>query len=99
MIEDEYLPSTEELAAEEEEEPLMMQNASRWENFIAYVDMYLSPWADEEHDTDLPVPQAPCCRVLQCRFVTPSPPTTIGCIFEGKGREAPLHCQNSQLWS
>ena len=52
-MDDEYEPNEEELTAEEEEEPLMMQNAARWENFIEYVDLYMKEWADEEHDTDL----------------------------------------------
>eukprot|EP00966_Prymnesium_polylepis_P015977 368640-Prymnesium_polylepis.1 len=32
---DEYAPTEEELEQEEREEPLMMRNAARWDNFLA----------------------------------------------------------------
>ena len=51
-IDDEYAPTDQDIEVEAQEEPLMMRNAGRWENFIEYVDLYLKPWADEAHDTD-----------------------------------------------
>ena len=53
LDDEECMPTDEEIAEEEELEPLMMANAGRWERFISYVDLYMAPWADEAHDTDL----------------------------------------------
>ena len=50
---DEYEPTAEELAAEEEEEPLMMKNAEVWDNFLEYIQLAQADWAAEEDDTDL----------------------------------------------
>ena len=50
---DEYAPSPEEIAAEEEEEPLMMQNAEAWDDFLDYVNLLQMDWAAPEEDTDL----------------------------------------------
>ena len=52
-MDDEYEATDEDLDAEAQVEPVMMQNADRWENFLEYVDLYMKPWADEEHDTDI----------------------------------------------
>ena len=52
-LDDEDFPTEEEMEAEADEEHVMMKNADRWENFIEYVDLYMAPWADEAHDTDL----------------------------------------------
>ena len=49
---DEYEPTAEEIATEEDLEPLMMQNAARWDRFIAYVRATQAPWPQGEPDTD-----------------------------------------------
>ena len=50
---DEYEPTAEEIAAEEEEEPLMMANATAWDNFLEYIALTQQDWASPEEDTDL----------------------------------------------
>ena len=50
---DEYMPTEDEILAEEEDEPLMMSNAGAWDNFLEFVRLCQSPWAAEEDDTDL----------------------------------------------
>ena len=50
---DEYNPSAEDIAEEEEEEPLLMANAGAWDNFLAYVHLVQEQWADPESDTDI----------------------------------------------
>eukprot|EP00965_Chrysotila_dentata_P096496 3188764-Pleurochrysis_carterae.AAC.2 len=42
---DEFEPTAEEIAAEKEEEPLMMQNAHRWDHFLEYVNEVHLPLA------------------------------------------------------
>eukprot|EP00965_Chrysotila_dentata_P205210 6182821-Pleurochrysis_carterae.AAC.3 len=46
--EDEYAPSAEELHEEEQEEPLMMTNADRWDRFLEFVKEIQRPWTTEE---------------------------------------------------
>ena len=48
---DEYATTPEEIAAEEKEEPLMLQNAARWDNFLALVRSIHVPWPQGEADT------------------------------------------------
>ena len=48
---DEYAPTEEELEQEEKEEPIMMQNAARWDNFLALVRSIHVPWPQGEADT------------------------------------------------
>ena len=47
----EYAPTEEELEQEEEEEPLMMQNAARWDNFLELVRASQKPWPQGAEDT------------------------------------------------
>ena len=50
---DDYAPSAEEIAAEEQEEPLMMSNAGAWDDFLVeYVKLVQDPWTSPEADTD-----------------------------------------------
>lgn len=49
---DELNVTEEEIAAEEEDEPTMMQNAKYWDDFIALVNEAQKPWAVPEDDTD-----------------------------------------------
>jgi hypothetical protein len=49
---DEYAPTPEEIAAEEKEEPLMMQNSTRWDNFLNYAWTLQKPWPQGEADID-----------------------------------------------
>ena len=49
---DDYAPSAEEIAAEEQEEPLMMSNAGAWDDFLEYVKLVQDPWTSLEADTD-----------------------------------------------
>ena len=49
---DDYAPSPEEIASEEEEEPLMMQDADAWDDFLHYVQLLQTEWASPEGDTD-----------------------------------------------
>ena len=49
---DEYAPTDEQVAAEEALEPLMMENAARWDRFLAYVRAISAPWPQDEGDTD-----------------------------------------------
>ena len=51
-FDEEYAPTEEEIAEEEAEEPLMMQNAASWDNFIEYVRLCQAPWAAPDDDTD-----------------------------------------------
>eukprot|EP00965_Chrysotila_dentata_P194334 6176313-Pleurochrysis_carterae.AAC.2 len=51
-VDGEFDPTEEEIAAEEDEEPLMMQNAQHWDLFLEYVREVQSPWAPPEGDTD-----------------------------------------------
>lgn len=53
VSDDEYEPTDEEIAAEEEEEPLMMANATAWDHFLEYIALSQEPWASPEEDTDL----------------------------------------------
>jgi hypothetical protein len=48
----EYAPTAEEIAQEEEEEPLMMQNAACWDHFLQLVRKTQEPWPQGEADTD-----------------------------------------------
>eukprot|EP00966_Prymnesium_polylepis_P044118 1022938-Prymnesium_polylepis.1 len=48
---DEYAPTAEELEQEEREEPLMMQNAARWDRFLDLVRAIHEPWPQGELDT------------------------------------------------
>eukprot|EP00965_Chrysotila_dentata_P225645 6194893-Pleurochrysis_carterae.AAC.1 len=50
---DEYAPTADEMREEENEEPLMMVNAERWDRFLSFVKEIQRPWAPEEEDTDL----------------------------------------------
>ena len=49
---DEYAATEEEIAAEEKEEALMLQNATRWDNFLGYVELDSRPWPQGEADSD-----------------------------------------------
>ena len=49
---DEYAPTEEEIEQEENEEPLMMQNALAWDNFIALIAETSRPWPQGAADTD-----------------------------------------------
>ena len=49
---DDYAPSAEEIAAEEQEEPLMMSNAGAWDDFLEYVKLVQDPWTSPDADTD-----------------------------------------------
>ena len=49
---DEYTPSPEDIAQEEQEEPLMMRNADRWDRFICLVRLLQRPWPQGAADTD-----------------------------------------------
>jgi hypothetical protein len=49
---DEYSPSPADIAQEEEEEPLMMANAQRWDNFLALVHSLSREWPQGAPDTD-----------------------------------------------
>ena len=49
---DEYAVTEEEIAAEENEEALMLQNATRWDNFLGYVELDSRPWPQGEADSD-----------------------------------------------
>jgi hypothetical protein len=48
---EEYAPTPDMLEEEEREEPLMMQNAGRWDNFLALVRAFQAPWPQGELDT------------------------------------------------
>eukprot|EP00966_Prymnesium_polylepis_P174146 4029447-Prymnesium_polylepis.1 len=47
----EYMPTEEELAQEEKEEPIMMKNAERWDSFLALVQAIHVPWPQGEADS------------------------------------------------
>lgn len=47
-----YAPTAAEVAAEEELLPLMMVNAGRWDNFLAYCRAVGAEWPQGEADTD-----------------------------------------------
>ena len=49
---DAYAPSADDIAEEEKEEPLMMQNADRWDHFFALVEALSRRWPQGEEDTD-----------------------------------------------
>jgi len=49
---DEYEPTAEEVAQEEAEVPIMMQNAARWDRFLRLVRMLQAPWPQGDADTD-----------------------------------------------
>jgi hypothetical protein len=49
---DEYAVTEEEIAAEQKEETLMMLNADRWDNFLAFIRLDQQPWPQGEPDTD-----------------------------------------------
>jgi len=49
---DEYAPSPEEIEQEEQEEPLMMRNADRWDRFLCLVRLLQRPWPQGAADTD-----------------------------------------------
>ena len=49
---DEYAPSAEDIAQEEQEEPLMMRNADRWDRFLSLVRLLQRPWPQGAADTD-----------------------------------------------
>ena len=49
---DEYAPTPEEVAQEENEEPLMMRNADRWQHFLDLVASRSVPWPQGVQDTD-----------------------------------------------
>ena len=48
----EYAPTDAEVEQEEKEEPLMMKNAARWDNFLNLVRASQAPWPQGEPDTD-----------------------------------------------
>eukprot|EP00966_Prymnesium_polylepis_P326173 7382094-Prymnesium_polylepis.1 len=50
-VDDEYVPTEEELEQEEREEPLMMLNAARWDRFLSLVRSIHQPWPQGEEDT------------------------------------------------
>eukprot|EP00966_Prymnesium_polylepis_P118936 2749017-Prymnesium_polylepis.1 len=47
----EYAPTEEEIEQEEKEEPLMMQNAARWDRFLELVRSIHVPWPQGEADS------------------------------------------------
>ena len=49
---DEYAVTEEEVEAEEKKEPLMMQNAGFWDNFLDLVRARQKQWAQRDADTD-----------------------------------------------
>ena len=49
---DEYSPTAEDIEREEQEEPLMMQNAGRWDTFFALVAAISRAWPQGDEDTD-----------------------------------------------
>ena len=49
---DELNVTEEEIAAEEDDEPTMMQNAKYWDDFNALVEEAQKPWAAPDDDTD-----------------------------------------------
>ena len=49
---EEYGPTDEEIEKEEQEEPLMMQNAQAWDNFVDLVAETARPWPQGADDTD-----------------------------------------------
>ena len=49
---DEYSPTAEDVEQEEQEEPLMMQNAEAWDHFIDLVRETSRPWPQGAEDTD-----------------------------------------------
>jgi hypothetical protein len=49
---DEYSPTEEDVEREEELEPIMMQNAARWDHFFALVESISRPWPQGDMDTD-----------------------------------------------
>jgi hypothetical protein len=49
---DEYAPTAEQVMQEEKDEPLMMRDAQRWDNFLALVAASAVEWPQGEADTD-----------------------------------------------
>eukprot|EP00965_Chrysotila_dentata_P011762 385830-Pleurochrysis_carterae.AAC.2 len=49
---DENAFTDKELREEDDEEPLMMTNASRWDRFLAFAKEIQRSWASEAEDTD-----------------------------------------------
>ena len=49
---DELFLTEDEVAAEAEDEPEMMEHAGYWDNFLALVESTQKPWAQGEADTD-----------------------------------------------
>ena len=49
---DEYAVTEEDIAAEQKEESLMLLNATRWDNFLGYVELDTRPWPQGEADSD-----------------------------------------------
>ena len=43
-VDPEYMPSMDDIQDEEQEEPLMMQNAEKWDRFLALVRSAGEPW-------------------------------------------------------
>ena len=50
---EEFDPTEDEVEVEESEEPLMMQHAAMWDDFLDYVFEMQDPWAKEDEDTDI----------------------------------------------
>ena len=46
----EFEPTAEEVAAEEAEEPLMMSNADKWDQFLAWVRSQQEPWTSDSDE-------------------------------------------------
>jgi hypothetical protein len=51
-LDDEYAPTDEEIAAEEQAEPLMMENAARWDRFLTLVSVGSAEWPQGDADSD-----------------------------------------------
>ena len=51
-LDEEYAPTEEEIEEEESLEPLMMQNAQAWDNFLIMVSDFARPWPQGSPDTD-----------------------------------------------
>ena len=51
-LDDEYAPTDAEIQHEEEEEPLMLNNAERWDRFLDLVRQLQKAWPQGELDTD-----------------------------------------------
>ena len=47
---DEYAPTSDEVAEEEKAEPLMIEHAQAWDNFLEWVRLIQTPWASDSDE-------------------------------------------------